>query len=180
MFTGDRSGDFLFAALYRAGLASQALSVSAGDGLTLRRIRITAPVRCAPPDNKPTPAERDTCAPFLSRELQLLAPTARVAITLGAFGWHALLASLRGLGWAVPRPRPSFGHGAVVALKRGDQRLTVLGCYHVSQQNTFTGKLTPAMFDEIIARALALVDADRDQAEPSAVQPQRPLRSNPT
>ncbi len=154
MFTGDRSGDVLFAALHRAGLASQPQSVSADDGLRLTGVRITAPVHCAPPDNKPTPAERDTCAPFLARELQLLSPTARVVLALGAFGWQALLATLAGLGWTVPRPRPKFGHGVQVQVTAPDgQRLVVLGCYHVSQQNTFTGRLTPAMLDAVLARA---------------------------
>ena len=159
MFTGDRSGEVLFAALNRAGLASQALSVSRDDGLTLRRVRITAPVHCAPPDNKPTPAERDTCAPYLARELDLLAPTARVVIALGAFGWQALLASLSTVGWAVPRPRPAFGHGAATLVTRAGRALTILGCYHVSQQNTFTGRLTPAMLDAIIERAVDIADA---------------------
>jgi uracil-DNA glycosylase family 4 len=165
MFTGDRSGDVLFAALHRAGLASQAHSVSAGDGLTVRRVRITAPVHCAPPDNKPTPAERDTCSPYLDRELELLAPSVRVAIALGAFGWRALLASLHTVGWSVPRPRPAFGHGAQTSIirpasnTRPARDLTVLGCYHVSQQNTFTGRLTPTMLDEILARALEIADA---------------------
>ena len=161
MFTGDRSGEVLFAALYRAGLASQALSESRDDGLALRRVRITAPVHCAPPDNKPTPTERDTCAPYLARELDLLAPTARVAIALGAFGWQALLASLSTVGWAVPRPRPAFGHGTLTLATRADRVLAILGCYHVSQQNTFTGRLTPAMLDAIIERAVDIADAAR-------------------
>jgi len=156
MFTGDRSGDFLFAALHRVGLASQPYSVSADDGLTLTDVRITAPVRCAPPANKPTTLERDTCAPFLSRELELLAPTVRVALVLGGFGWHALLGTLARSGWAIPRPRPVFGHGATAVVSRGAQRLTLLGCFHVSQQNTFTGRLTPDMLDSILLRALDL------------------------
>jgi uracil-DNA glycosylase len=157
MFTGDRSGDVLFAALHRAGIASQEHSVAAGDGMTLTGARLTAPVHCAPPDNKPTPAERDNCAPYLGRELELLAPTLRVAVVLGAFGWHALLASLDRQGWRVPRPRPKFGHGVEVDIVGPqDQSLTLLGCYHVSQQNTFTGKLTPAMLDAVLARARQL------------------------
>ncbi|SDO79418.1 uracil-DNA glycosylase, family 4 [Nakamurella panacisegetis] len=157
MFTGDRSGDVLFAALFRAGLASQPHSVSIGDGLTLTGVRITAPVHCAPPDNKPTPQERDTCAPFLAAELRILARTVRVALVLGAFGWQSLLAALGSMGWRVPRPRPKFGHGAEVELTSPDGApLTVLGCYHVSQQNTFTGRLTPAMLDAVLARAAAL------------------------
>ncbi|MET3805673.1 uracil-DNA glycosylase family 4 [Nakamurella sp. UYEF19] len=154
MFTGDRSGDVLFAALHRSGLASQPHSVAVDDGLQLTGVRITAPVHCAPPDNKPTPVERDNCAPFLARELRLLAGTARVALVLGAFGWQALLSSLERQDWRLPRPRPRFGHGAEVAIDGPDgQRLTLLGCYHVSQQNTFTGRLTPAMLDAVLARA---------------------------
>ena len=156
MFTGDRSGDVLYAALYRAGLASQPVSASIDDGLRLTDVRITAPVHCAPPDNTPTPAERNRCAPFLGRELELLAPTLRVVIVLGAFGWQALLATLGRSGWTIPRPRPAFGHGAEVDLHHPDGReLRLLGCYHVSQQNTFTGRLTPLMLDEVIAGALA-------------------------
>ena len=157
MFTGDRSGDVLYAALYRAGLASQPHSVHAGDGLELTGVRVTAPVHCAPPDNKPTPAERDNCAPYLGRELELLAPTVQVALVLGSFGWQALLSSLARQGWAIPRPRPRFGHGAEVRLTGpAGAGLTVLGCYHVSQQNTFTGRLTPAMLDAVLTRAAEL------------------------
>ena len=152
MFTGDRSGDFLFAALHRAGLANQPTALSRDDGLTLHDVRITAPVHCAPPDNKPTPAERDNCAPYLERELRLI--PARVAVVLGSFGWQALLSALQHNGWRIPRPRPRFGHGAQVRITGPDGTdLTLLGCYHVSQQNTFTGRLTPAMLDEILARA---------------------------
>lgn len=157
MFTGDRSGDVLYAALHRAGLASQAHAVSVGDGMTLTGVRITAPVHCAPPDNKPSPVERDTCSTYLGRELELIAPTLQVVLVLGAFGWQALLSALARLGWTIPRPQPKFGHGAEVILARpqgGD--LTLLGCYHVSQQNTFTGRLTPAMLDTVLARAAAL------------------------
>ncbi|MEO6822630.1 MAG: uracil-DNA glycosylase, partial [Candidatus Nanopelagicales bacterium] len=137
MFTGDRSGDVLFAALHRAGLASQPNSVAAGDGLTLTGVRITAPVRCAPPQNKPTTGERDTCSPYLARELELLGPTLRVALVLGGFGWQALLGVLDRSGFELPRPRPRFGHGAEVVVPHPDGRsLTLLGCYHVSQQNT--------------------------------------------
>ncbi|WP_328842532.1 uracil-DNA glycosylase [Nakamurella leprariae] len=154
MFTGDRSGDVLFAALHRAGLASQPTSVHAADGLTMTDARVTAPVHCAPPDNRPTPAERRTCAPWLARELQLLAGTVRVAVVLGAFGWQALLSTLTEQGWSVPRPRPAFGHGARVPLRHPDGRsLVVLGSYHVSQQNTFTGRLTPAMLDDVLGQA---------------------------
>jgi uracil-DNA glycosylase family 4 len=158
MFTGDRSGDVLFAALHRAGLANQATSVRADDGLELTDVRVTAPVHCAPPDNRPTPSERHRCAPYLDRELALLAPTVRVAVVLGAFGWQATLGALRAQGWSVPRPRPPFGHGAEVTVPHPDGRpaLTLLGCYHVSQQNTFTGRLTPAMLDAVLARAVAV------------------------
>lgn len=156
MFTGDRSGDFLFAALHRAGMASSPHAVSKDDGLTLRHVRITSPVHCAPPQNKPTTDERDRCAPFLERELEIMAPTLRVAVVLGGFGWQALLGSLGRSGWAIDTPRPKFGHGAEAVVTRGDQRLTLLGCFHVSQQNTFTGRLTPDMLDGILRRAKAI------------------------
>ena len=157
MFTGDRSGEVLFAALHRVGFASQPTATHVGDGLTLRDIRITAPVHCAPPANKPTPGELRNCAPYLDRELQLLAPTLRVAITLGAIGWQALLRALGSTGWSIPRPRPAFGHGRELSIGHPDgRRLIVLGCYHVSQQNTFTGRLTPAMLDQVLLRAREL------------------------
>lgn len=151
IFTGDRSGDVLFAALHRAGLANQPTSVAADDGLTLAHTRIFAAVRCAPPDNKPTPDERDTCAPWLHRELSLIKPTLKVVIALGAFAWAAWWPAMRAVyGVAAPVPRPRFGHGAQVTVPGAP---TLLGCYHVSQQNTFTGRLTPAMLDEILASA---------------------------
>ena len=143
MFTGDRSGDFLYAALHRAGYANQPTSTSRDDGLRLTGAWITAPVRCAPPANKPTIEERDTCRPFLDRELALLT-SARTFLVLGAFGYQAL-ASYLGV-----RPRPAFGHGVEVPLADGR---TILCSYHVSQQNTFTGKLTPEMLDAVLARA---------------------------
>src|SRR5262249_20003540 len=144
IFTGDRSGDVLFAALYRAGLANQATSVSREDGLRLRYTRIFAAVRCAPPDNKPTPAERDNCAAWLRQEVELIKPTLRVVVALGAFAWTAWW-SLVPKVYAVPAPtpRPRFGHGALARV--GGAVPALLGCYHVSQQNTFTGRLTPAM-----------------------------------
>jgi uracil-DNA glycosylase len=152
IFTGDRSGDVLFAALHRAGLANQPTSVSRDDGLALRDTRIFAAVRCAPPDNKPTPTERDACAPWLNREVALVKPSLRVVVALGAFAWSAwwpaLVASYR---VELPRPRPKFGHGAI--WPGDDATPTLLGSYHVSQQNTFTGRLTPAMLDEVLAQA---------------------------
>ncbi|GAA2685437.1 uracil-DNA glycosylase [Actinoplanes palleronii] len=154
IFTGDRSGDVLFAAMHRAGLASQPTSVSADDGLTLRHTRIFAAVRCAPPDNKPTPGERDTCAPWFRRELELIRPTLKVVVTLGAFAWASWWPAMK-LTYEVspPVPRPKFGHGAEVHLPGVPP---VLGCFHVSQQNTFTGRLTPAMLDEVFTRAKVL------------------------
>jgi uracil-DNA glycosylase family 4 len=149
MFTGDRSGDFLYAALYRAGLANQPTSRSRDDGLALRGVYITAPCRCAPPANKPLPIELRRCAPFLSRELVLLT-RAKVFLALGAIGFRALLDHFVREGQVLPSPRPAFGHGVEVPLPDG--RLLVAS-YHVSQQNTQTGKLTPAMFDAVLARA---------------------------
>ena len=151
MFTGDRSGDFLYAALHRAGYANRPTSVRAGDGLELRDCFITAPVRCAPPANKPLPAERDACAAWLHAELALLTH-ARVLLCLGAFGWEAALRALPALGATRPRPRPRFGHGA--EFDAGS--VTLLGSFHPSQQNTFTGRLTPAMLDGVLARAREL------------------------
>ena len=157
IFTGDRSGDVLFAALHRAGLASQATSVSRDDGLTLFDTRIFAAVRCAPPANKPTPLERDTCAPWLHRELTLIRPTLRVVIALGAFAWAAFWPAIRTVyGVSVPTPRPAFGHGQRVDLGAGP---ALLGSYHVSQQNTFTGRLTPAMLDDVLAEAKRIAQA---------------------
>jgi uracil-DNA glycosylase len=155
IFTGDRSGDVLFAALYRAGLANQPTSVSRDDGLQLRGTRIFAAVRCAPPDNKPTPAERDTCAPWLVREVELIRPTLRVVVALGAFAWSAWWSTFsRVYDHPAPTPRPPFGHGALARV--GDAGPALLGCYHVSQQNTFTGRLTPTMLDDVLARAKEL------------------------
>ena len=147
VFTGDRSGDFLYAALHRAGFASQPTSSHLDDGLALTDCWVTAAVRCAPPANTPTPAERDRCAPFLRRELELL--DARVVLALGAFAWAAALAQLGPV-----RPKPRFGHGAEARVAG----LTLLGSYHVSQQNTFTGRLTEAMFDAVLARAARLLE----------------------
>jgi len=154
VFTGDRSGDWLFAAMYRAGLANQPTSVHADDGLKLSHTRILAAVRCAPPANKPTPSERDTCRPWMSRELELCWPTTRAVIVLGGFAWTALWLALRDNGVELPRPRPEFGHGVEVSLP--GSKATLLGCYHVSQQNTFTGRLTEPMLDTVFARAKEL------------------------
>jgi uracil-DNA glycosylase family 4 len=154
VFTGDRSGDFLFAALHRTGFANQPTSRHAGDGLALRDAWITAAVRCAPPQNKPTPQERDTCLPFAARELAALGDV-RVILCLGAFAWDAALRLLAGAGVEVPRPRPRFGHLAEAPLPRAP---CLLGCFHPSQQNTFTGRLTPAMLDAALLRARALAE----------------------
>ena len=151
VFTGDRSGDWLFAGLWRAGLANQPESVSRDDGLQLRGCWVSAAVRCAPPDNRPTPVERDTCLPFLGRELELL-PRARVIVCLGGFAWDAALRLLRLSGAEIPRPKPKFGHGAEARVSGR----TLLGCFHVSQQNTFTGRLTEPMLDTIFSRAREL------------------------
>ncbi|MFL6116394.1 MAG: uracil-DNA glycosylase [Catenulispora sp.] len=154
IFTGDRSGDVLFAALHRAGLANQPTSVSADDGLELRHTRIFAAVRCAPPDNKPTPEERDTCAPWAHQELRLIRPTLRVVVALGAFAWAAWWPAMSAVyGANAPVPRPRFGHGALVSMPGVPD---LLGCFHVSQQNTFTGRLTPAMLNDVFSRAKSL------------------------
>jgi uracil-DNA glycosylase family 4 len=148
IFTGDRSGDWLFAALWRAGLANQPESRARGDGLQLHGCYVTAAVRCAPPDNRPSPEERDRCLPYLVRELELLTE-GRVIVCLGGFAWDAALRTRAALGEPVPRPKPRFGHGAELPA----QRWPLLGCYHPSQQNTFTGRLTEAMIDHVMARA---------------------------
>jgi uracil-DNA glycosylase family 4 len=152
MFTGDRSGDFLYAALHAVGLANQPTAVHKDDGLALRGTRLTSPVRCAPPANKPTTEERDTCRHWLDAELALLAPTVRSVVVLGGFGWQSLLPVLADHGWTIPTPRPKFGHGAHVELA-GPRPLHLFGSYHVSQQNTFTGRLTPAMFEDVLRAA---------------------------
>ena len=147
MFTGDRSGDWLYASLFRTGFANQPTSVDAGDGLALLDAYITAAVRCAPPANQPTPAERDNCRPFLEREVALL-DQVRVIVALGKFG-HDAAGSVLGL-----RPRPAFGHGSEATLPDGR---VLMGCYHPSQQNTFTGKLTEPMTDAVFNRARELL-----------------------
>ncbi len=152
MFTGDRSGDWLYAALHRAGYASQPTSVAAGDGQVLTGLRIVAAVRCAPPANKPTTQEKANCAPWLDRDLELSEPGLRSILALGSIAWDAAIGAARGRGWSVPRPKPRFGHGARAELTTGSGRVVhLVGSYHVSQQNTFTGKLTEPMLDEVIA-----------------------------
>jgi uracil-DNA glycosylase family 4 len=151
MFTGDRSGDWLYAALHRAGLASRPASESRDDGLRLLGAYLTAVVRCAPPANRPSPGERDNCLPFLERELAML-DRCRAILALGAFAWDGALRALRGLGEEAPRPKPRFGHLA----EAGVGGWTMVGCYHPSQQNTFTGRLTEPMLDAAIARAKEL------------------------
>jgi uracil-DNA glycosylase len=158
IFTGDRSGDVLFAALWRCGLAAQPDSVAAGDGQRLNSVRMAAAVRCAPPANKPEVAERDACAPWLAAELAMLSDSLRVIVCLGHFAWQALWPQLAVIGLDVPRPRPAFGHGAEAVLPGGrpGASLTIVGCYHPSQQNTFTGRVNDAMLDAVFGRAREL------------------------
>lgn len=148
MFTGDRSGDWLYAALHRAGYASQAECTEVGDGLRLSGAWVTAVVRCAPPANRPSPAERDRCLPYLVRELAML-ERCRTIVALGGFAWDGALRALAGLGQEVPRPKPRFSHGAEARLGEW----VLIGCYHPSQQNTFTGRLTEPMLDQVLSRA---------------------------
>lgn len=184
MFTGDRSGEWLYRALHRAGFADRPHSADRQDGLRLQGVRITAAVRCAPPGNRPTPAERDRCGAFLDQEVGLSLPTLAGIVALGAIGWDAALRALRQAGYRIPTPKPRFGHGAEVELEPGgDARgeagggelghlepgrveeappgegrsVVLLGSYHPSQQNTFTGRLTEEMFDAVWARARVLV-----------------------
>jgi uracil-DNA glycosylase family 4 len=154
VFTGDRSGDWLFAALHRTGFARSPLSVSADDGQELIDARMLAAVRCAPPQNVPTPGERDTCRPWLERELALLQPTLRVVVALGGFAWSVTWPVLAGLGYTQPKPRPKFGHLVEVVTPEG---LLVLASFHPSQQNTFTGRLTEPMLDAVFERAAAFL-----------------------
>jgi uracil-DNA glycosylase len=155
IFTGDRSGDFLFASLYRCGLAGKPTSVAAGDGQRLIDARMVAAVRCAPPDNKPEPVERDACAPWLVAELRLVAADLRAIVCLGGFAWQAIWPAMSNCGFVLPRPRPAFGHGAEARLASPQvpDGVLLIGCYHPSQQNTFTGRVTPAMLDAIFTRA---------------------------
>jgi len=164
MFTGDKSGDYLFGSLYRVGLASAPVAISADDGLRLTSVRLTAPVRCVPPENRPTAEERRRCGPFLEREFELVQPL--VVVALGGFGWNAVCLTLAEQGWAIPKPRPKFSHGAEVTIARssnsvpghssGTQSITLLGCYHPSPHNTYTGRLTTEMLDAIFTRAKKL------------------------
>jgi uracil-DNA glycosylase family 4 len=165
VFTGDRSGDVLYAAMHAANLANSPISVDAADGLTLNGTRVVAAVRCAPPANAPTPAERATCAPWLTAEWRLTGGDVRVIVALGAFGWRSALDMIRAGGGQVPRPQPKFGHGAAVTFPvaghaaNGD--VVLLGCYHPSQQNTFTGKLTTAMLGDVFGRAATIAGLSR-------------------
>lgn len=150
-FTGDSSGDWLYAALHRVGMANQPTSLHAGDGLELIGVRLIATVRCAPPKNRPTTQERDTCAPWMDADLAFSAPHVRSIMCLGGYGWDATIAALRHAGWEVPRPKPKFGHAARVTLKTPEGReVALVGCYHVSQHNTFTGRLTETMLDDVL------------------------------
>lgn len=160
IFTGDPSGDVLYAALHEVGLASQATATDREDGLTLHGLRITVPVHCAPPDNQPTTGERNTCRPWLTRELELLRPTLRVVVALGGFAWQSLLPVLAETGWSLPRPRPQFGHGVDVLLTDHLSRrvMHLLGCYHPSQRNISTRTLTTAMLHDVLSRAAYLAD----------------------
>ncbi len=155
VFTGDSSGDWLYRALHKAGLAKLPTSISKDDGQELYKTRIFCAVRCAPPHNKPTNEERDTCTPFFARELELLMPTAKSLLVLGNFAWTALFTQLANMGFEIPKPRPKFGHGTVVKVKNEEgKELRIVGSYHPSQQNTFTGKLTEKMLDQVIVQAL--------------------------
>lgn len=156
LFTGDSSGDWLFASLHRVGLATRGTSVHAADGLALVDTRMVATVRCAPPDNKPTVLERETCSPWIEAELGLLAEHARVVVALGSYGWDATLRSFARIGWRVGRPKPRFGHGAEAELVGEAGSVVLLGCYHPSQHNTFTGRLTEQMLDDLFRRAAAV------------------------
>jgi len=165
MFTGDSSGQFLYAGLYRAGFANQPVGETKDDGLRLRGTYIVAAARCVPPDNRPTPDELSRCAAFLDRELELL--PVRVLLALGAIAWDASLRHLERRGLPIPRPRPAFAHGAQLSVPGAP---VLLGCYHVSRQNTQTGKLTEAMWDAILARSKELLSVDGRTAQWSGAQ----------
>lgn len=151
IFTGDRSGDFLFQAVYRCGLSNQSTSTAADDGLRLRGLYVGAVNRCCPPGNRPTMHERDNCLPYLVHEIESL-KRLRVLVPLGSFAWDGALLALERLGHSVPRPRPKFGHGAETSIGP----FTLVGSFHPSQQNTFTGKLTPEMLEGALRRAVEL------------------------
>jgi uracil-DNA glycosylase len=164
VFTGDRSGDFLYAGLHRASFANQATSVRRGDGLELTDCYISAAVRCAPPGNKPLPQEIENCAGYLDEEWKLL-KNKRVILALGKIAWDAAIALAGRQGCSIPKPRPGFGHGAEVDLRK----VVLIGSYHVSQQNTFTGKLTPRMFDQVLQRCKALGQSEGSYAPSGAI-----------
>lgn len=154
VFTGDSSGDWLYKALYKAGLASIPTSTDIKDGLELIDTRILCAVRCAPPDNKPSTDEKATCAPFFENEISLLLPTAQTFLALGSVAWDSIYRTLKELGCKMPSPKPKFGHGESYSFTDSDgQKRRVMGCYHPSQQNTFTGKLTEEMLDSVIQQA---------------------------
>ncbi|MFF9730993.1 uracil-DNA glycosylase [Streptomyces albidoflavus] len=161
LFTGDPTSDFLFAALHAAHLAALPYSHSRDDGQWLYGTRLVSPVHCVPPDNRPTPAERDTCRPWMARELDLLGPTLRAAVVLGGFGWQALMPVLTAAGYVLPRPRPAFGHGAHARIEGPDGPLHLLGCYHPSPRNTSTGRLTLQMATDVFRRAARLAGSAR-------------------
>lgn len=157
-FTGDPSGDVLYAALHELGLASQPTATGVGDGMELRGVRITMPVHCAPPDNKPSTAERDTCKPWLAREFELLRPTLRSVVVLGGFAWQALLPILDDAGWQLPRPRPAFGHGSRVELvyRESGVSMHLIGSYHPSRRNVATKLLTSTMLVDVLRQGAEL------------------------
>ncbi|WP_188192621.1 uracil-DNA glycosylase [Nonomuraea sp. SYSU D8015] len=156
IFTGDRSGDWLFASLHRSGLAAQETSTHAGDGQKLLGARVLASVRCAPPANKPTPEEKSACFPWMAREVTLVAPSVRVVVALGGYAWQAMWPALKDAGYELPRSRPPFAHGAEVEVRYAGAPVTLIGCYHPSQQNTFTGRVTAQMLDDVFTRARSL------------------------
>ncbi|WP_270260817.1 uracil-DNA glycosylase [Kocuria marina] len=165
MFTGDRAGDWIYAALYRAGFAANETVSTAGDGQALRGVRMIAPVRCAPPANKPAPDEKAACSGWFEREIALL-PHLESMLALGGIAWQTTLAAAARMGWEVPRPRPKFGHGAVARLRAPEGRtVRLVGCYHVSQRNTFTGLLTREMLDDVMALAAAPASGEEESGE---------------
>ena len=165
MFTGDRAGDWIYAALYRAGFAANETVSTAGDGQTLRGVRMIAPVRCAPPPTPPAPDEAAACSGWFAQETELL-PQLESMLALGGIAWHTTLAAAARMGWDVPRPRPKFGHGAVARLRTPEGRtVRLVGCYHVSQRNTFTGLLTREMLDDVMALAAAPASGEEESGE---------------